>query len=627
VEARLDDYAGAWVAARTEACEATSVRKEQSAEAMDLRMACLDRRLVEVRAAVGVLAEADAMRVEKAVTLVEALPTLTRCDDVAALAAERAELPPPEDSELAASVQAQREALAEVRALLEAGDFRRGHAQAETVVEAATSLGYGPLLAEAMLERGTARSRLDRHAESDADLEQAYLLAVEHEHDEVEIDAVTQRLFVLSFGLAHQERAEQWVTIALALAKRSSTSELQRANVSYSAGMVLMKGDRLDEAREHLELALALGESARGSGHPNVTLTLNQLGAVLLRQGKLDEALAQQERALTIQEATLGPGHPQVMHSLIGIGSVLSEQGQGDRALEALQRSLAIAEAALGADSYQASFSRYNIGSTLGRMGRMDEALHQFRLALAIREKTLGPDHPEVAATLCNIGIALQEQGKLDEALAHMERALEIMERALGPRHREVAWVLSNLGRVRLGRGQADVALRDFERSLEIQKQVLGMKHYAVAIDLERIALARRALGDLDGAKAALEQALAVAEESVGPTNRVVGGVLVVLAQVELERGGTEVDLPAEELAAAREHAERAIAILEASKAGPARLAVPRFALARLMWSDPSQRTQARALAEQARDELQGQQGSEETYAEVIAWLERTRGG
>src|SRR5258707_13249982 len=41
----LDDYVGGWVAMYTEACEATHVRGEQSAEVLDLRMACLQERL------------------------------------------------------------------------------------------------------------------------------------------------------------------------------------------------------------------------------------------------------------------------------------------------------------------------------------------------------------------------------------------------------------------------------------------------------------------------------------------------------------------------------------------------------------------------------------------------------
>ena len=44
VSTALDQYTGAWVAMKTEACEATQVHKTQSEETLTLRMYCLDRR-------------------------------------------------------------------------------------------------------------------------------------------------------------------------------------------------------------------------------------------------------------------------------------------------------------------------------------------------------------------------------------------------------------------------------------------------------------------------------------------------------------------------------------------------------------------------------------------------------
>ena len=51
LEQTIDVYAWEWVSARTDACEATSVRREQSAATLDVRMACLDERRTEGRCA------------------------------------------------------------------------------------------------------------------------------------------------------------------------------------------------------------------------------------------------------------------------------------------------------------------------------------------------------------------------------------------------------------------------------------------------------------------------------------------------------------------------------------------------------------------------------------------------
>ena len=70
----------------TDACEATHVRGEQSAEVLDLRMACLNERLGNARALSDVFATADGKVVENAVSAAAALPSLDRCADVAAAA-------------------------------------------------------------------------------------------------------------------------------------------------------------------------------------------------------------------------------------------------------------------------------------------------------------------------------------------------------------------------------------------------------------------------------------------------------------------------------------------------------------------------------------------------------------
>ncbi|HLT40033.1 MAG TPA: serine/threonine-protein kinase, partial [Enhygromyxa sp.] len=85
VRRELDDYTAAWAREHREACEATRLRGEQSEATLDLRMACLDRRLHEVRVVTGTLAAADVGVVENAVVAVNALGWLGACGDLDAL--------------------------------------------------------------------------------------------------------------------------------------------------------------------------------------------------------------------------------------------------------------------------------------------------------------------------------------------------------------------------------------------------------------------------------------------------------------------------------------------------------------------------------------------------------------
>src|SRR5262249_24821871 len=90
----LDRYATDWRKMYREACEATHVRGEQSAEVLDLRMSCLQERLGNGQALTDLLANADAPMVGNAVQAASALPALERCADVKSL---RAIVPAPDD--------------------------------------------------------------------------------------------------------------------------------------------------------------------------------------------------------------------------------------------------------------------------------------------------------------------------------------------------------------------------------------------------------------------------------------------------------------------------------------------------------------------------------------------------
>ena len=81
----LTGYAQCWANMHEEACEATQIHGEQSAEVLDLRMACLHERLGGLRALTDVFSEANGDVVENAVSAANALPALDSCADVALL--------------------------------------------------------------------------------------------------------------------------------------------------------------------------------------------------------------------------------------------------------------------------------------------------------------------------------------------------------------------------------------------------------------------------------------------------------------------------------------------------------------------------------------------------------------
>ncbi len=109
-----------------ENCEATHIRGDQSAEVLDLRMACLQDRLGGLRALTEVFVNASGEVVENAVNAANALSSLDRCADVPLF---RAVVRPPEDPDIQIRVNAIRIRLADQGAVrcrpLEARGWRR----------------------------------------------------------------------------------------------------------------------------------------------------------------------------------------------------------------------------------------------------------------------------------------------------------------------------------------------------------------------------------------------------------------------------------------------------------------------------------------------------------------------
>ena len=109
-------------------------------------------------------------------------------------------------------------------------------------------------------------------------------------------------------------------------------------------GFVHYRQGDLSGARDYLEGALCINETAFGPNDPEVASTLNNLGQVLHREGDLADARDAHERALEIKEADpdFGPNHPDVGRTLNYLGVVLRDLGELRAARDAHQRAFDI---------------------------------------------------------------------------------------------------------------------------------------------------------------------------------------------------------------------------------------------------------------------------------------------
>src|SRR5262249_28249481 len=147
----LDEYGRDWAGEHTDACAATALRREQSAEMLDRRMACLESRRQELDALAETLGRADAKAAQRAAGAATALAPIEACRNVAALSKQPAV---PSDPERRARLAELTATLQRVKVLRQLRKWRESMALEEPWLTVAPTLGYQPAFAELLFSYG-----------------------------------------------------------------------------------------------------------------------------------------------------------------------------------------------------------------------------------------------------------------------------------------------------------------------------------------------------------------------------------------------------------------------------------------------------------------------------------------
>ena len=381
VDGILERYLTAWASMYTEACQATHVRGEQSAEILDLRMACLSDRLNGVKSLSRLLTSADGDVVDNAVAASNALGPLERCADPRLL---RAVLPPPEDAAARAEVERIRRGIADAKALHDSGREHLAAARLDELVAAARRSGYAPSLAEALALRGQIDSLVGRAEAGHVALKEAVWQAEASRYDELKAEAATYLVFT-GCQIHRIDEAEDWAREAEAILKRIGGHDQTRAWLEMHVAEVRRQQGRGDEAIAHLFTALDFNVRA-GASRGQQARVRNNIANTLNDMGRANEAIVYADRAIADLSQELGAEHPLV-------GTFVSNRGE-----------------------------------ILARLGRHAEAREAFERALIVEEPSYGPESPNLAYPLAGIGDSYLAGGQPKLAIGPLERALRIRE-------------------------------------------------------------------------------------------------------------------------------------------------------------------------------------------------------
>ncbi len=499
----LDRYAAAWASMRGEVCHASRAGTQRR-EIVGLRDECLDRRLGQVRALTGLLAETDVQALDRAVQAAEGLPPLASCADTEALTAR---VRPPEDPALRARVAAEEPRVDQIEALSAAGKYKEGLAAGEPLVAEVAAIPYAPLRARVGLRRRRPaglrrRSRGGQGAPPRGGGGGGGGQGRRAGAHELVAGALRARRAPATAGGGLRDPDPG------ADADRARPRRARGGDWLNAEGLLLLRAGKHAEARADLERSAAFLEKSLGAEDSRFAAALNNLGLSLTETADFERARAVYERALAIREKALGPDHPMIAMSLNNLGMVLRRAGEQVKEIAAYRRALAIWERALGPDHPLVAQALNNLGEGLRMLGEQAEGRAALERALRIREKALGPDHPDVAQTLTGIGTMLRDEGDLPGSAAALERARTILEKALGADHGDLAYPLAGLGRTLVEQRELEKALPLLERALALREKtgnprdplleepLLGLAelHLARAETREGVALLERAL-------------------------------------------------------------------------------------------------------------------------------------
>jgi eukaryotic-like serine/threonine-protein kinase len=384
VAAQLDRYASLWLRTYRDACEATHVRGEQSVEALDLRMACLNDSRGSLRALVKVLATArDRKTLDHAVDAVNDLPGLDRCSDLKRLSAA---IEPPANTLISRQVESLHRQAATARAFYDTGSDRIAVEQGRALVAQARALGYRPILAELLGMLGT---------------------------------------FEIGDGLPEAERTQEE---AIWLSLTTHQYEIAAEAAALLSAEVGYESHRPQEGERWARLAFALLDGMGGGSDRIRAWVLNSQSAMRLAEGRLAEGMALNDQAMALKSKSLPPNHPDIAQSLLTQGECLHAQGDDAGALRAATRAVDIFVRAYGPNGPSVGQALSNRGEYLMALGRLEEALTDFRDGLRKWELHMGPDHQFLGYPLTGMGEALLALKRPSAALAPLERALRIRE-------------------------------------------------------------------------------------------------------------------------------------------------------------------------------------------------------
>jgi tetratricopeptide (TPR) repeat protein len=211
---------------------------------------------------------------------------------------------------------------------------------------------------------------------------------------------------------------------------------------------------------------------------------LNNLAQLYLDKGIYQQALDLHQKVLTDRIKNLSRNHPDVALSLNNIGRIFNEINRYDEAESKLKEALKILELFPHENRLIATCIE-NLGIAYLRQGRINDAKKNFHQSLQMNESHLGERHPDIVYSLTNLAACFEGEGNYLEAKNTLHRALDISQD-----HEYVnnSDLLNSLGEIHKKLENYFESEKYLEQAIKVAKEYYKFEHKSISIYLNNLA-------------------------------------------------------------------------------------------------------------------------------------------
>jgi tetratricopeptide (TPR) repeat protein len=295
----------------------------------------------------------------------------------------------------------------------------------------------------------------------------------------------------------------------------SGVNHSETAVLYNSLGVALMNANRLQEATEAIQKALAI-DDALGTGDEMPALVMRtNVGALSLRVGKIVEAERELKRGFEGQRAVAGDS-ASVAASMGQYGALKTTLGHPEQALPILEEAERMAVKFTAPASALHLLNRVYLAEAHQAAGHEQRAAEIATETLAMARKQFGPDHLYSQRVQITEAKILASRRSPEQTLAELTEVIAKLRNLGAPAQPPLALALIAQGDLLLKQARAAEALPLLEEAVRIRERTMWSESWELAEAHARLGEAQLAIGKPEG-KQLIEQAAVTLQQQLGP--------------------------------------------------------------------------------------------------------------